>query len=306
MDEFRDSDISSLLNQVAGSSPDTMAAHSAVLGKVRRVRQRRMATVGAAAVVMVVSGAVAMVQNSQNRDRGSNIAVPLSPDNSGPIDGSTTTDIDVTTTISNQTTTIPADVQVPINSQGPSVTTIPTNTPAASTTIGTPVVTVPNSIPSTNAPSGSPVTTRPPTTTRPPSTLVPITPAPSTPAPSTQAPTTPPKTTPSPTTSPPTIIPELKTWSCGGGEVDYRVTSSGLVLIDARPAAGFTASDKKAKGDEITVKFIPNAKNDGRKSSLKIKKSRIVSTSCDDEDFDRRSDSEDSGSTNNNDESADD
>lgn len=301
MDEFRDSDISSLLNQVAGSSPDTMAAHSAVLGKVRRVRQRRMATVGAAAVVMVVSGAVAMVQNSQNRDRGSNIAVPLSPDNSGPIDGSTTTDIDVTTTISNQTTTIPADVQVPINSQGPSVTTIPTNTPAASTTIGTPVVTVPNSIPSTNAPSGSPVTTRPPTTTRPPSTLVPITPAPST-----QAPTTPPKTTPSPTTSPPTIIPELKTWSCGGGEVDYRVTSSGLVLIDARPAAGFTASEKKAKGDEITVKFIPNAKNDGRKSSLKIKKSRIVSTSCDDEDFDRRSDSEDSGSTNNNDESADD
>jgi hypothetical protein len=264
MDEFRDSDISSLLNQVAGSSPDTMAAHSAVLGKVRRVRQRRMATVGAAAVVMVVSGAVAMVQNSQNRDRGSNIAVPLSPDNSEPIDVSTTTDIDVTTTISNQTTTIPADVQVPINSQGPSVTTIPTNSIATSTLV------------------------------------------PTTSAPSTQAPTTPPKTTPSPTTSPPTIIPELKTWSCGGGEVDYRVTSSGLVLIDARPAAGFTASEKKAKGDEITVKFIANAKNDGRKSSLKIKKSRIVSTSCDDEDFDRRSDSEDSGSTNNNDESADD
>jgi hypothetical protein len=264
MDEFRDSDISSLLNQVAGSSPDTMAAHSAVLGKVRRVRQRRMATVGAAAVVMVVSGAVAMVQNSQNRDRGSNIAVPLSPDDSEPIGVSTTTDIDVTTTISNQTTTIPADVQVPINSPGTSVSTIPTNS------IGT-------------------------------STLVPTTPAPST-----QAPTTPPKTTPSPTTSPPTIIPELKTWSCGGGEVDYRVTSSGLVLIDARPAAGFTASEKKAKGDEITVKFIPNAKNDERKSSLKIKKSRIVSTSCEDEDFDRRSDSEDSGSTNNNDESADD
>ena len=270
MDEFRDSDISSLLNQVAGSSPDTMAAHSAVLGKVRRVRQRRMATVGAAAVVMVVSGAVAMVQNSQNRDRGSNIAVPLSPDNSEPIYVSTTTDIDVSTTIgnettiNNQTTMIPADVQVPINSQGPSVSTIPTNSIATSTLV------------------------------------------PTTPAPSTQAPTTPPKTTPSPTTSPPTIIPELKTWSCGGGEVDYRVTSSGLVLIDARPAAGFTVSEKKAKGDEITVKFIPNAKNDERKSSLKIKKSRIVSTSCDDEDFDRRSDSEETDKTDNNDESADD
>jgi hypothetical protein len=278
MDEFRDSDISSLLNQVAGSSPDTMAAHSAVLGKVRRVRQRRMATVGAAAVVMVVSGAVAMVQKSQNRDGGSNIAVPLSPDDSEPIGVSTTTDIDVSTTIGNQTTidnqttTIPADVQVPITSQGPSVTTEPTNTPATSTTIRMPVVTVPNSIPT----------------------------------PTTQAPTTPPKTTPSPSTSPPSVIPELKTWSCGGGEVDYRVTSSGLVLIDARPAAGFKVFEKKAKGDEITVKFIPNAKNDERTSSLKIKKSRIISTSCDDEGLDRRSDSEDSDSNDNNEESADD
>ena len=84
------------------------------------------------------------------------------------------------------------------------------------------------------------------------------------------------------------------------------MTSSGLVLIDARPAAGFTASEKKAKGDEITVKFIPNAKNDERKSSLKIKKSRIISTSCDDEGLDRRSDSEDSDSNDNNEESADD
>jgi hypothetical protein len=278
MDEFRDSDISSLLNQVAGSSPDTMAAHSSVLGKVRRVRQRRMATVGAAAVVMVVSGAVAMVQNSQSRDRGSNIAVPLSPDDSEPIGVSTTTNIDVSTTIgnqttiNNQTTTIPADVQEPITSQGPSVTTEPTNTPVTSTTIGMPVVTAPNSIPT----------------------------------PTTQAPTTPPKTTPSPSTSPPTVIPELKTWSCGGGEVDYRVTSSGLVLIDARPASGFKVFEKKVKGDEITVKFIPNAKNDERKSSLKIKKSRIISTSCDDEGLDRRSDSEDSDSNDNNEESADD
>ena len=126
------------------------------------------------------------------------------------------------------------------------------------------------------------------------------------PTPTTQAPTTPPKTTPSPSTSPPTVIPELKTWSCGGGEVDYRVTSSGLVLIDARPAAGFKVFEKKVKGDEITVKFIPNAKNDERTSSLKIKKSRIISTSCDDEGLDRRSDSEDSDSNDNNEESADD
>ena len=76
--------------------------------------------------------------------------------------------------------------------------------------------------------------------------------------------------------------------------------------LGAQSASEIIEIAKKAKGDEITVKFIPNAKNDERTSSLKIKKSRIVSTSCEDEDFDRRSDSEDSGSTNNNDESADD
>ena len=283
MDEFRDSDISSLLNQVAGSSPDTMAAHSAVLGKVRRVRQRRMATVGAAAVVMVVSGAVAMVQNSQNRDGGLNIAVPLSPDDSEPIGVSTT--IDNQATINTQTTTIPADVQVPITPQGPSVTTEPMNTPVTSTTIETPVVTVPNSIPSTNTPSSSPETTRPPTTTRPPSTT----------APSPQVPTSPPVTTP-----------DIKTWTCRGGSVKYQMTSSGLVLLESKPAVGFRISESQAKGNEITMKFVPDVKNDERKSVIKIKNSRIVSTSCDDEGFDRRSDSEVSDSNDNNDESADD
>ena len=283
MDEFRDSDISSLLNQVAGSSPDTMAAHSAVLGKVRRVRQRRMATVGAAAVVMVVSGAVAMVQNSQNRDGGSNIAVPLSPDDSEPIGVSTT--IDNQATINTQTTTIPADVQVPITTQGPSVTTEPMNTPVTSTTIGMPVVIAPNSIPSTNTPSSSPETTRPPATTRPPSTT----------APSTQVPPSPPVTTP-----------DIKTWTCRGGSVKYQLTSSGLVLVESKPAIGFRISESQARGNEITVKFVPDVKNDERKSVIKIKNSRIVSTSCDDEGFDRRSDSEDSDSNDNNEESADD
>ena len=283
MDEFRDSDISSLLNQVAGSSPDTMAAHSAVLGKVRRVRQRRMATVGAAAVVMVVSGAVAMVQNSQSRDGGSNIAVPLSPDDSEPIGVSTT--IDNQATINTQTTTIPADVQVPITSQGPSVTTEPMNTPVTSTTIGMPVVIAPNSTPAPNTPSSSPETTRPPTTTRPPSTT----------APSTQVPPSPPVTTP-----------DIKTWTCRGGSVKYQLTSSGLVLVESKPAIGFRISESQARGNEITVKFVPDVKNDERKSVIKIKNSRIVSTSCDDEGFDRRSDSEDSDSNDNNEESADD
>jgi hypothetical protein len=304
MDEFRDSDISSLLNQVAGSSPDTMTAHKAVLGKVRRVRQRRVMTVSTAAVVMVVSGAVAMVQNSDNRGGGSNIAVPLSPGDSQPIKVATTIGLSATTTTiegsisiepvvtdpptgtpstqpsSDSTTpdnssvaptTSPTNTQVPSNSQSPSTSTIPANT-------------------------SSPSTTKPPATT-PPTTKAPIVTTP----PTTQAPISPP-----PFTFPPVTVPEIKTWSCRGGSVKYQLTSSGLVVVETIPDIGFKVSESKAKAAEIAVKFIPTSKGDGRKSSLKIKNSRIVSTSCDDEDFDRRSDSEDSGSTNNNDESADD
>lgn len=319
MDEFNDSDISSLLNKIAGSSPDTMMAHKVVLGKVRRVRQRRVVAVSAAAVVMVVSGAVAMVQKSNGRDGGSNIAVPLSPDDSPPIKVATTVGLSVTTTTidgaisvdpivtdppvgtpstqpsSNSTspsntsvviTTTPTNTQVPTNSQGPSITTIPSNNPA-------------------------PSTTRPPTT--PPTTKAPVvvTPPPTTPAPTTQPPITSSPTTPPPITTPPTTIPELKTWSCGGGEVDYRVTSSGLVLLGTRPAVGFKVAESKAKTDEIAVKFIPSTKNDQRQSAIKIKKSGLVSTSCEDEGFNRRSDtsnssSTDNGSSDNNEESADD
>lgn len=329
MDEFNDSDISSLLNQIAGSSPDTMTAHKAVLGKVRRVRQRRVATVGAAAVVMVVSGAVVMVQNSQNRDGGSNIAVPLSPGDSQLVAVSTTivpkfttTTIDgaisidpVTTeplteipgTNSSQpnesgvvSTTTPSDTQAPTNSQGPSATTSPSNIPSPSTTISRSATTVPNSSPNTSVPKGSSTTTRPPTTNPP------TTPAPIASPPTTQAPIiTPPPTQP-PVTVPPTTVPETKTWSCGGGSAKYQVTPDGLVLVETIPATGFTLSQSKAKSDEISVKFIAGAKNDKRKSALKIKKSGLVSTSCEDENFTRDSNDSDSESNDNDDESADD
>jgi hypothetical protein len=242
MDEFNDSDISSLLNQIAGSSPDTMAAHQAVLGKVRRVRQRRVATVGAAAVVMVVSGAIAMVQNSQNRDGGSNIAVPLSPGDSQPVAVSTTIvpkfttttidgaiSIDPTTTEppsetpstnsivpdnpAGTETTTPSNTQAPTNSPGSSVTTSPSNVQSPSTTISRSATTVPNSSPNTTVPKGSVTTTRPPTT-NPPTTPVPITSPPTTKAPvtfpsTTQAPVTFPPTTQAPVVTPPPTQPPV-------------------------------------------------------------------------------------------------
>ena len=314
MDEFNDSDISSLLNQIAGSSPDTMTAHKAVLGKVRRVRQRRVMAVSTAAVVMVVSGAVAMVQNSDNRGGGSNIAVPLSPGDSQPVKVATTVGLSATTTTINGSisidpiatdppastpstqpssdstspsnssvvaTTLPTNTQAPTNSQGPSISTIPANTP-------------------------SPATTKPPTST-PPVTTPPVTTPPVTTPPATKAPiSTPPSSTQPPVTAPPTTSPEPKIWSCGGGSVKYLVTANGLVLLEMTPAVGFTVSKAKAKTDEITVKFDASIKNDKRTSALKIKKSGLVSNSCEDENFNSRSDSEDSDSNDNNEESADD
>ena len=291
MDEFNDSDISSLLNQIAGSSPDTMAAHQAVLGKVRRVRQRRVATVGAAAVVMVVSGAIAMVQNSQNRDGGSNIAVPLSPGDSQPVAVSTTivpkfatTTIDGAISIDPITTEPPSETP----STNPSTNSIVPDNPA-----GTETTTPSNTQAPTNSP-GSSVTTSP-------TTQAPV----NTPPP-TQPPVKTPATTQPPVTAPPTTVPETKTWSCGGGSAKYLVTSGGLALVEITPAAGFAVSQSKAKSDEISVKFTSGTKNDKRKSVLKIKKSGLVSTSCEDENFDRDSDSSDSESNDNNDESADD
>lgn len=291
MDEFNDSDISSLLNQIAGSSPDTMAAHQTVLGKVRRVRQRRVATVGAAAVVMVVSGAIAMVQNSQNRDGGSNIAVPLSPGDSQPVSVSTTVNPEITTTTIDGAISIDPAATKPPNetpSTNPSTNSIVPDNPA-----GTETTTPSNTQAPTNSP-GSSVTTSPTTQ------------APVNTPPSTQPPVKTPATTQPPVTTPPTTVPETKTWSCGGGSAKYLVTSGGLALVEITPAAGFAVSQSKAKSDEISVKFTSGTKNDKRKSVLKIKKSGLVSTSCEDENFDRDSDSSDSESNDNNDESADD
>ncbi len=86
----------------------------------------------------------------------------------------------------------------------------------------------------------------------------------------------------------------------------YQVTANGLVLLETTPAVGFTVSKYKAKVDEITVKFDASNKSDKRTSALKIKKSGLVSNSCEDENFNSRSDSEDSNSNDNNDESVDD
>ena len=213
MDEFDDSEISSLLNQIAGSSPDTMTAHNAVLSKVRRVRQRRVMTVSTAAVVMVVSGAVAMVQNSDNRGGGSNIAVPLSPGDSQPVKVATTVGLSFTTTTIEGSISIEPVVTDPPtgtpSTQPSSDSTTPDNSSVAPTT--SPTNTQGPATSTIPANTSSPATTKPPATT-PPTTKAPIVTTP----PTTQAPISPP-----PFTFPPVTVPEIKTWSCRGGSVKY-------------------------------------------------------------------------------------
>ncbi|MDP4977379.1 MAG: hypothetical protein NWP97_06435, partial [Ilumatobacteraceae bacterium] len=252
-------------------------------------------------VVMVVSGAIAMVQNSQNRDGGSNIAVPLSPGDSQPVAVSTTivpkfatTTIDGAISIDPGTTEPPSETP----SNNPSTNSIVPDNP-----VGAETTTPSNTQAPTNSPK-APVTFPP--TTKAPAITPPTTQAPVNTPPSTQPPVKTPATTQPPVTTPPTTVPETKTWSCGGGSAKYLVTSGGLALVEITPAAGFAVSQSKAKSDEISVKFTSGTKNDKRKSVLKIKKSGLVSTSCEDENFDRDSDSSDSESNDNNDESADD
>ncbi|MFN5604253.1 MAG: hypothetical protein ACK49V_06855, partial [Actinomycetes bacterium] len=53
-DDFRDSEISSLLGRVGGDAPASNVAYQQVLGRVHRVRQRRAIATTLGAAVMVV------------------------------------------------------------------------------------------------------------------------------------------------------------------------------------------------------------------------------------------------------------
>ena len=345
-DDFDDFDISSLLNQVAGSSPDTQSAQRIVLGKVRRVRQRRVATVGAAALVMFVSGAFALVRQTTPDEQRSNDAVPLSPGVSEPVESSTTVSPQDVQPNDEPITVDPNGEEDPKGSPtsiaGPAPTSLPGAITPGSTTpsnslvppsptttqsgqsattapaiISRPTTTL-GRIATTPAPvlSVAPPTTKAPIVTAPPITKAPVVTAPpTTPAPVVTAPPTtsaPVATTPPVVTTPPETSPELKIWSCGGGSVVYEVSTTGLVLIKSTPTTGFVVDTKgsskenNGKANELVVKFKPLIGNDKRKSTLKIKRSDVTSTTCEDENFNRSENEADSESTDDNEEDADD
>jgi len=288
-DEFRDSEISSLLGRVGGDAPASNVAYQQVLGRVHRVRQRRaIATTLGAAVMVVGIGTVVIQGSSRGSDRialDPRAAVVTTPDGATVTtpDGVVVTVItepDGTTTVplapgggtaptsdngSNPGDSIPDDSSGP-SSSTPSGNTTPngTNRPAGSAdqTTTTPVAPITTPAPVSTKPA--PVSTPAPTTTKPaPPTTKPVSPSiPNTTKPSTpgvpaitrpSVPVTPPVTTPPSTPPAVTTI----TRACGAGAIKVEVANKSFVVASLQTVVlpGFQATIASAKESSIEVRF---------------------------------------------------
>jgi hypothetical protein len=263
-DEFRDSDISSLLGRVGGDAPATIVAYQEVLGRVRRVRQRRTiaATLGAT-VAIVGIGAVVIQSGSRDSDRialDPRSAVVTTPDGSMV----TTPDGVVVTVITqpDDSTTVPSkpgDSSAPTSDPNPStptnaVTSTPTNSvspggvnrPTGSddtTTTLAPTTTKPT-------PTTSPAPSTAPSTSKPTMPSVPVTTRPTTPG------TTPVVTRPSvPPSAPPTV--DTITRACGAGAIKVDVVNKAFVVGSVQTVVlpGFQATITSARETSIEARF---------------------------------------------------
>lgn len=263
-DEFRDSDISSLLGRVGGDAPATNVAYQEVLGRVRRVRQRRTiaATLGAT-VAIVGIGAVVIQSGSRDSDRialDPRSAVVTTPDGSMV----TTPDGVVVTVITqpDDSTTVPSkpgDSSAPTSDPNPStptnaVTSTPTNSvspggvnrPTGSddtTTTLAPTTTKPT-------PTTSPAPSTAPSTSKPTMPSVPVTTRPTTPG------TTPVVTRPSvPPSAPPTV--DTITRACGAGAIKVDVVNKAFVVGSVQTVVlpGFQATITSARETSIEARF---------------------------------------------------
>ena len=257
-DEFRDSDISSLLGRVGGDAPATNVAYQEVLGRVRRVRQRRTiaATLGAT-VAIVGIGAVVIQSGSRDSDRialDPRSAVVTTPDGSMV----TTPDGVVVTVITqpDDSTTVPSkpgDSSAPTSDPNPSTpTNAVTSTPSNSVSPG-----------GVNRPTGSDdtTTTLAPTTTKPTPSTAPSTSKPTIPSvpvitrPTTPG-TTPVVTRPSvPPSAPPTV--DTITRACGAGAIKVDVVNKAFVVGSVQTVVlpGFQATITSAKETSIEARF---------------------------------------------------
>jgi hypothetical protein len=257
-DEFRDSDISSLLGRVGGDAPATNVAYQEVLGRVRRVRQRRtIATTLGATVAIVGIGAVVIQSGSRDSDRialDPRSAVVTTPDGSMV----TTPDGVVVTVITqpDDSTTVPSkpgDSSAPTSDPNPSTpTNAVTSTPTNSVSPG-----------GVNRPTGSDdtTTTLAPTTTKPTPSTAPSTSKPTIPSvpvitrPTTPG-TTPVVTRPSvPPSAPPTV--DTITRACGAGAIKVDVVNKAFVVGSVQTVVlpGFQATITSAKETSIEARF---------------------------------------------------
>jgi hypothetical protein len=267
-DEFRDSDISSLLGRVGGDAPAINVAYQEVLGRVRRVRQRRTiaATLGAT-VAIVGIGAVVIRSGSRDSDR-----IALDPRSA------------VVTTPDGSVVTTPDGVVITVITQPGDSTTVPSNPgdssappsdPNPSTPTNAVTATPTNSVSpgGVNRPTGSddttttlaPTTTKPtpttspaPSATKPTIPSVPVTTRPTTPGttPAVTRPTTPAVTRPSvPPSVPPTI--DTITRACGAGAIKVDVVNKAFVVGSVQTVVlpGFQATITSAKETSIEARF---------------------------------------------------
>jgi hypothetical protein len=271
-DEFRDHEISSLLNQVGGDAPAVGPAHQMVLGRVRTIRRRRTVASSVGALVAVLAVGTVVIRSSNANSGRDGVALdPRSSIVTTP-DGSTVTTPDgtpVTVIIQPDTTSIDPSNDTPSSSTTPS--SIPnkdTNPP----TSGDPV----SSTPGVNNPTEIPEDPTAPSSSLP---VTPVTTAPTKPStPTTSAPVIAPPTT-KPVVTPPTTTPEREiVQRCAGGAVTARLNAFGVFVKTFAPADGFSVESQDRSTEEIRITFQRG--NGKSKVRWQVRIDRSGSASC--------------------------
>lgn len=281
-DQFRDADISSLLNRVGGDAPSLAPAHQLVLVRVRTIRRRRTMAASVGAMVAIVAVGAVVVRGSSTSNNRDGIALdPRSSIVTTP-DGAVVTNPDGSpvTVIGSPDTTIDGstDNSSTDNSSTDdgSTTSAPSGeTPGQTSTPLSPVIPIETN-PGDNNPTEIPGTSTVPSTPSPTTTGAPKPSVPTTTAPS--IPNTTPVTT-APTSPPPTTFPEREiAHTCAGGSVSVRLNGFGIFLRAIDPASGYVIQSQSRSTQEIRVVF--QSGNGKSRVRWQLRLSRSGTTSC--------------------------
>lgn len=223
MTDFDDRELGDALRRRAGAAADGLgieAARAAVVARAGRVRRRRAAVAGGAAMAGLIAAAVFVIGPGSD----SVVTTPADQTNGKPAT-SVDSSVDTTTPVPEPERTEPAQQVV-------------VTTARASTSPG-PITTAPSGIPPTGTAS---------------STSAPAAPGTTVVAPPTSPPTTP-TTATTPTTVATALEPITQTYSSAGGSIRVRWDGVALTLLDVTPAAGFLHDVEHEGPDRIRVRF---------------------------------------------------